>query len=213
MSSARASSASACSSSSMATPFLVARVQRIEDPTQDGKEIEARFAASEGARHRSPAAAAAGVRRNWSMACRPSTRPRRLADIVAVPDGRQAAGEAEDAGDRRSAHPAGHGARNPVAQRIEVLRLSQRDRRAHQGSDRRAPARVPAARAADDDPEGAWRRRRRHAAEIAELEQGHRRGQHAGRGREAGAQGTQAPASACRTARPNTRWCAPISTG
>ena len=87
-----------------------------------------------------------------------------------------------------------------------------RDRRADPGSARRAPARVRAARAADDDPEGA-RRGRGHGGRDRGAGEGDRQGRHARGGREAGAQGAASASSACPRPRPSTRWCAPTSTG
>ena len=59
---------------------------------------------------------------------------------------------------------------------IEVLQDLARHRRADQGGGRRPPARVHPARAAEGDPEGARRGARAPRAEIEELDEGDRRG-------------------------------------
>ena len=84
------------------------------------------------------------------------------------------------------------GAASCSATASRCCRLSREIDEQTQGRDRRPPARVPAARAAAHDPEGAGRGRRASAAEIAELAKAITKAKMPRGGREAGAQGADA---------------------
>ena len=99
-----------------------------------------------------------------------------------------------------------------LAQRIEVLRISARDRPADQGRLRRAPARGGAARADGGDPAPA-RRGRRQGRGGGRALRGDRQGRHARGGRGAGAQGAAPLRAHARGGRRGAAWSAPISTG
>ena len=148
------------------TPFLAARVQQIPEPTTSSPEIEARalnlqrqaIEAIELLPQAPPELVA-------MFQC--TTAPGALADLATSymdikPQDKQEMLETIDLAlrmEKVSQH---------LAERLEVLRITTRDRPEDQGHFRRAAARGDPARADGDHPAPA-RRRRRQGAEVAEL--------------------------------------------
>ena len=191
-------------------PFLVARVERIGESEVRTPELEARLLHLSGRR-----------RRRWSCCRRrrpsspPPSRgstPAALADLIAnvmdiEPAEKQDVLETFDVA---GAHEARLGAARPSHRGAAAVAP---DQPADQGDDGGPPARVPAARAAQDHPEGARRGATAKSEEIAELSEAHRRRARCRPRSRARPRRSWRGSSACRRAPPSTAWCAPISTG
>ncbi len=140
-------------------PYLVARVEYLNDTGAHHPEVEARDAAAEAEGGRGHHAAAAGAGRTRELdpgdriarcACRHHRELSR----------READREAGTARDHRDPRAARARVDAPDAPRRGAEAVAP-DRGADQGSDRRPPARVRAARAAEADPEGTRARKPR----------------------------------------------------
>ena len=170
-------------------PFLVARIERIEEPETMSPEVEARLLHLK-------------ERTLEALQYLPQA-PRELANAIQAiptPDGRrrpgrelhgpQGRGEAGDPRDHRRQGAARQGAA-AAEPRDRGPAPDPRHQRADQGERRQPPARVHPARADEDDPEGA-RRGGRDRRRDRRARRGDHQGPDARGGRGAGAQGAQA---------------------
>ena len=150
-------------------PFPVARVQLIEEPAGHRSRDRGARAHAQAARGRNPAAAAAGARGDGRGAAE-RRGPGAARRLHRRPDGHERRGKAGAARDVRPARRGSTSCSSCSSHRIEVLQALARDRRAHQGVDRRAEAASTccASRCARSRRSSAKATRR--AAEIAELE-------------------------------------------
>ena len=170
-------------------PFFVARVLRVEEPTTQSPEIEARFL-----HLRNQALEALQllpqVPQELIGAVQAASSPAALTNLVSAYLDVLARPEAGDPGDDRPPRPHGEG----VALARPTPRgaaADERDRPADQGRLRRAPARGDPARADGRHPAPARGRRRQGTGGRGTLG-GDRQGEHAQGGGGPGAQGTQA---------------------
>ncbi len=193
-------------------PFLVARVLRLPEADVAHARDRGALPQPQGAGRRGDRAPAAGAARAGG---------RRAIDPIAgrsSPISRPPTWTSRRARSRRSSRRSMSTARMDKV--LDAARAPDRgaasvagDRPADQGRARRAPARGAAARADGDDPAPARRRRRRQGRTRSPSSTRRsprpacRRRSRTRRARNC------AGCSACRKPRPNTAWCAPISTG